>query len=129
MRNWHEGRELMSNDVLVLLIVVVLALIFALVNGVRLLMERRHSATAVGTIQTLELIYWAKWATVRYKVGTHTYVSENRVHVPGYAQIGDEVTIRYNIDDPTQLYHASARRVIFAFLIAVACAVVAWVAA
>lgn len=119
----------MSNDVLVLLIVAVLALVFALFNGVRLLMEQRHSATAVGTIQTLELIYWAKWATVRYKVGTHTYVSENRVHVPGYAQIGDEVTIRYNTDAPTQLYHASARRVIFSFLIAVACAVVAWVAA
>lgn len=119
----------MSNDVLILLIVAVLALIFTLLNGVRLLMERRHSATVIGSIQTLELIYWAKWATVRYKVGAHTYVSENRVHVPGYAQIGDEVTIRYNIDAPTQLYHASARRVIFAFLLAVACAVVAWVAA
>lgn len=110
----------MSNNVLVLLIVAVLALVFALFNGVRLLMERRHSATAVGTIQTLELIYWAKWATVRYKVGTH---------MPGYAQIGDEVTIRYNTDAPTQLYHASARRVIFAFVIVVVCAVVAWVAA
>lgn len=118
----------MSNDVLVLLIVAVLALVFALFNGIRL-MEQRHSVTAMGTIQTLELIYWAKWATVRYTVGAHTYVSENRVHVPGYAQIGDEVTIRYNTDAPTQLYHASARRVIFAFLLAVVCAVVAWVAA
>ena len=42
VRNWHEGRELMSNDVLVLLIVVVLALIFALVNGVRgVIVQRR----------------------------------------------------------------------------------------
>lgn len=115
----------MSSDVLVLLIVAVLALLFALFNAGRLLIVRRHSARTTGTIQTINLIYWAKWATVSHKVGAHTYVSENRIHVPGYAQIGDEVSICYDVNAPERLYQASYRRVGVALMIAVVCGVAA----
>ena len=66
----------------------------------------------------------SKWAKVTYRVDGKTYVSGNRIQVPLTAQVGNSVTVRYDLQHPERLYSYSLARILVSLFVTVVCIVV-----
>ena len=105
-----------------------IALGFGLANGISFLLKGNRTAKTTGTIISVKTTLSertkfrnAKWATVSYKVNGKTYQSRNRIQVPMTSQIGSTVTVRYDRQNPRQLYSFSVSRIVVSVLIAAVC--------
>lgn len=122
----------MKNDTIFLYLIAAVSFLFALYNAFALRAKRNTTAKTVGTINSITLpnpetakTRNSKWAKITYCVNGKKYVSENRIQVPMTAQIGETVTVRYDLERPEKLYSFSLKRVLVSLLLAAICIVVA----
>lgn len=118
----------MDKNSIFLFAVAGIALGFGLANGISFLLKGNRTAKTTGTIISVKTTLPertkfrnAKWATVSYKVNGKTYQSRNRIQVPMASQIGSTVTVRYDRQNPHQLYSFSVSRIVVSVLIAAVC--------
>ncbi|MCR1943345.1 DUF3592 domain-containing protein [Enterococcus gallinarum] len=45
-----------------------------------------------------------KWATFSYEIDGQYYVSENSITIPMRYDVGDTMTIKYNVKKPTEIF-------------------------
>ena len=122
----------MTGDIIFLYLIAVVSLAFAIFNGICFLIKRNRTAQTVGTIISITSpnpetakARNSKWAKVSYKVDGRNITSKNRVQVPMTAEIGSSVTIRYDVEEPDQLYCFSLLRILAALCITVICIIAA----
>jgi len=79
-------------------------------EGTALFKKRNQIGVATGRIVDISMpaaktmeIFNSKWATVTFNVGSNRITSKNRVQVPKSSEIGDEITIKYDIQNPEYL--------------------------
>lgn len=122
----------MNNDTIILYIIALIAVCFALINGVQFLVKRNRTAQTVGTVISVKTVNPemtkfrnSKWATVSYNVNGQNYQSQNRIQVSMASQIGTPVTVRYDTHNPKKLYSFSVLRIVVSLLVAAICIVAA----
>lgn len=122
----------MNNDTIILYMIAVIAVCFALINGIQVISKRNKTAQTVGTVISFKTINPettkfrnSKWAIISYKVDGRTYQSQNYIQVSMASQIGTPVTVRYDTQNPEKLYGFSILRIVVSLLIAVVCIVAA----
>lgn len=122
----------MKDNTIFLYLIVTVSLLFALYNAFVFWAKRNTTAKTIGTISSITSpnpetakARNSKWAKVTYCVNGKNYVSKNRIQVPMTSQIGDSVTVRFDLKQPEKIYSYSLTRVLVSLLIAVICIVVA----
>lgn len=122
----------MDRETIFLYLIAAVSLLFAAYNGLCFIFKHNRTAQTAGTIISIispnpetAKARNSKWAKVSYKVNGSNYISQNRVQVPMTAQIGSQVTVRYDIEQPEKLYSFSALRIFVALCIAAICIIVA----
>lgn len=122
----------MSRDTIVLYIVAAIALGFALINAIQMLLHRKKTVLTVGTISFITMpnaeaakARNSKWAKIAYTADGKNYLSKNRIQVPMSAQVGASIAVRYDIDQPERIYSFSIQRIVVSILIAVICIIAA----
>ena len=122
----------MSKDTIILYIIAAGAFCFALINCIQFLLKHGRTAQTVGTISSIIMpnaetakARNSKWAEIVYNVGGKTYRSQNRIQVSMASQIGDSITIRYDVAHPEKLYSFSVSRIAVSLLVAVICVLAA----
>ena len=118
----------MSRDIKFLYVIAIAALVFAAVNGILLVAKYGKTAKTIGTIVSVKTVYPesvkrfnSKWAKVSYKVDSRTYTSENQIQVSMWADIGDQVTVRYDKEHLEQLYSFSVWKAVFSGAVGAFC--------
>lgn len=46
----------------------------------------------------------SKFAIVSFELDNQKYLSKNRIQVPLNCQIGDTIKVKYNLDDPSEVF-------------------------
>lgn len=122
----------MNQDTIFVYVVAVFAFGFALFNAACGIWHFRRTGQTVGTVVSVVTVNPlaakarnSKWAQITYVVDGIHRTSKNRVQVPMTAQIGSQVQVRYNKEQPDLLYSFSLQRVLVALVITVICVV--WV--
>lgn len=123
----------MGKDAIFLYAIAAVAVCFALVNALLLLLKRGKTGQTIGTISSIKMpnvemakARNSKWAEITYTVDGKTYRSKNRIQVSMTSQIGDLVTVRYDVEYPEKLYSFSASRIIASLLVAGICVLAAF---
>lgn len=123
----------MGKDTIFLYAIAVAAVCFALANAFQFLLKRGRTAQAAGIISSIKMpnaemakARNSKWAEITYTVNGKTYRSENRIQVSMASQVGDSVTVRYDVEHPEKLYSFSVSRIIISLLVAVICVLAAF---
>lgn len=123
----------MGKDTIFLYAIAVAAVCFALTNAFQFLLKRGRTAQAAGIISSIKMpnaemakARNSKWAEITYTVNGKTYRSENRIQVSMASQVGDSVTVRYDVEHPEKLYSFSVSRIIISLLVAVICVLAAF---
>ena len=123
----------MGKDAIFLCVIAAVAACFALTNTLLLLLKRGKTAQAIGIISSIKMpnaemakARNSKWAEITYTAGRKTYRSKNRIQVSMTSQVGDSVTVRYDIEQPEKLYSFSASRIIASLLVAAICVLAAF---
>ena len=123
----------MGKDAIFLYAIAAVAVCFALVNALLLLLKRGKTGQTIGTISSIKMpnvemakARNSKWAEITYTVDGKTYRSKNRIQVSMTSQIGDSVTVRYDVKYPEKLYSFSASRIIASLLVAGICVLAAF---
>ena len=118
----------MNNDMIILYIIAVIAVCFASINGIQVILKRNNTARTVGMVISYKTINPettkfrnSKWAIISYKVDGRTYQSQNCIQVSMASQIGTPVMVRYDTQNPEKLYSFSILRIVVSLLIAVVC--------
>lgn len=118
----------MNNDTIILYIIAFIAVCFALINGIQVILKRNKTAQTVGMVVSYKTINPettnfrnSKWAIISYKVDGRTYQSQNYIQVSMASQIGTPVTVRYDTQNPEKLYSFSILRIVVSLLIAIVC--------
>lgn len=113
---------------MILYMIAAAAVCFALVNCIQFLLKHGRTAQTAGTISSIVMpnaetakARNSKWAEIIYTVNGKVYRPRKRIQVPMTSQIGDSVTVRYDIEDPEKLYRFSGSRIVISLLIAVLC--------
>lgn len=122
----------MSKDTIILYIIAAAALCFALINCIQFLLKHGRTAQTVGTISSIVMpnaemakARNSKWAEIVYDVKGKTYRSRNRIQVSMTSQIGDSITICYDVEHPEKLYSFSVSRIVISLLVTVICVLAA----
>lgn len=123
----------MGKDAIFLYAIAAVAVCFALANALLLLLKRGKTGQTIGTISSIKMpnaelakARNSKWAELTYTVAGKTYRSKNRIQVSMTSQIGDLVTVRYDVEYPEKLYSFSASRIIASLLVAGICVLAAF---
>lgn len=123
----------MGKDTIFLYAIAVAAVCFALANAFQFLLKRGRTAQAAGIISSIKMpnaemakARNSKWAEITYIVNGKTYRSKNRIQVSMASQVGDSVTVRYDVEHPEKLYSFSVSRIIISLLVAVICVLAAF---
>lgn len=122
----------MNPEALFLYMIAAAALVLAFTNLFLLSIKKGKTAVTTGTVISISMpnpdtAAWnSKWATVTYKIHDKNYISRNQVQVPRASQVGSKVTVRYNKQQPDQLYSFSLTRSAIALAVAFVCAVLAF---
>lgn len=122
----------MRKEILLLYAISAALAVFAIADRLSLIFTKRQVQQTKGTIvdisyaaaQTMR-IYNSKWAVMSYWVNGRNYLSENRMLVPMDAEIGDQLPVRYYIDQPARLCNRSYRWPAIALLAGVVCFLIA----
>lgn len=122
----------MKKDVIFLYIIALVCIVFALVEGISLILMNGKTAAVIGTIVDIKTAVSgsknnSKWAVMRYNVDGKTYTSCNRIQVPMSSAIGSQIQVRYCINQPTKLYSGSFMKLAIAFIVAVICVVIGYI--
>ena len=110
----------MKNDTIFLYLIASVSFLFALYNALAFWAKRNMTAPNPETAKTRN----SKWAKVTYRVDGKIYVSGNRIQVPLTAQVGNSVTVRYDLQHPERLYSYSLARIVVSLFVTVVCIVV-----
>ena len=101
----------MKNDTIFLYLIASVSFLFALYNALAFWAKRNMTGKTTGTINSITSpnpetakTRNSKWAKVTYRVDGKIYVSGNRIQVPLTAQVGNSVTVRYDLQHPERLY-------------------------
>lgn len=123
----------MEKDTFFLYIVATAALCFAAVNAFLLLLKHGKTARTTGTISSIKMpnaemakARNSKWAEIIYSVDGRTYCSKNRIQVSMASQVGDSVTVCYDMEHPEKIYSFSASRTVISLLVAAICILTAY---
>jgi len=123
----------MEKDTIFLYAIAVAAICFALANAFQFWVKRGRTAQASGIISSIKMpnaemakARNSKWAEITYTVDGKAYRSKNRIQVSMASQIGDSVTVRYDMEHPEKLYSFSVSRIIISLLVAVICVLTAF---
>lgn len=123
----------MEKNTIFLYAIAVAAVCFALANAFQFLLKRGRTAQAAGIISSIKMpnaemakARNSKWAEITYTVDGTTYRSKNRVQVSMASQVGDSVTVCYDIEHPEKLYSFSVSRIFISLLVAVICILAAF---
>ncbi len=115
-------------DIQTILFYIIAAILFviAVIEGVSITTSSNKLKISIGTIVEIRLlnpstVYKTKWASVCYKVDGEEYISENRITVPMYAEVGDKIQVKYLIDKPQKLYSRSIKRFIIVMIVSFVC--------
>lgn len=121
----------MKNDTIFLYLIASVSFLFALYNAFAFWAKRNTTAKTIGTISSITSpnpetakARNSKWAKVTYCVNGKNYVSKNRIQVPMTSQIGDSVTVRFDLKQPERLYSYSLARILVSLFVTVVCIVV-----
>ncbi|UZT81146.1 hypothetical protein [Caproicibacterium sp. BJN0003] len=122
----------MKKDVIFLYIIALACIVFALVEGISLILMNGKTSTVIGTIVNIKTAVSgsknnSKWAIMRYNVDEKTYTSCNRIQVPMSSVVGSQIQVCYCIDQPTKLYSGSFTKLVIAFIVAVICVVIGYI--
>ena len=123
----------MEKDTIFLYAIAAAAICFALANAFQFLLKHGRTAQAAGTISSIKMpnaemakARNSKWAEITYTVDGKAYCSKNRIQASMTSQVGDSVTVRYDMEHPEKLYSFSVSRIIISLLIAVICVLAAF---
>ena len=123
----------MRKDAIILYAIAAIAVCFALFNAFLLFLKRGKTAQTTGIISSIKMpnaemakARNSKWAEITYTVDGKTYRAKNRIQVSMASQVGDSVTVRYDIEHPKKLYSFSASRIITSLLVAAICVLAAF---
>ena len=123
----------MGKDTVFLYAIAAVTVCFALANALPLLLKHGKTGQTIGTISSIKMpnvemakARNSKWAEITYTVDGKTYRSKNRIQVSMESQIGDSVTVRYDMEHPEKLYSFSASRIIASLLVAAICVLAAF---
>lgn len=123
----------MGKDTFFLYAIAAVAVCFALANALPFLLKRGKTVQTTGTISSIKMpnaemakARNSKWAEITYTVAGKAYCSKNRIQVSMASQIGDSVTVRYDMDHPEKLYSFSVSRIIISLLVAAICVLAAF---
>ena len=121
----------MKNDTIFLYLIASVSFLFALYNALAFWAKRNITGKTTGTINSITSpnpetakTRNSKWAKVTYRVDGKTYVSGNRIQVPLTAQVGNSVTVRYDLQHPERLYSYSLARILVSLFVTAVCIVV-----
>ena len=116
----------MKNDTIFLYLIASVSFLFALYNALAFWAKRNMTGKTTGTINSITSPNpeTAKRAKVTYRVDGKTYVSGNRIQVPLTAQVGNSVTVRYDLQHPERLYSYSLARILVSLFVTVVCIVI-----
>ena len=122
----------MKKDVIFLYIIALVCIVFALVEGISLILMNGKTAAVIGRIVDIKTAVSgsknnSKWAVMRYNVDGKTYTSCNRIQVPMSSAIGSQIQVRYCTDQPAKLYSGSFTKLAIAFIVAVICVVIGYI--
>ena len=111
-----------------MLVLAGVAALFAVADGIGLLLKRKHTKWTTGVITAAHMPNAkaangrnSKWAEITYTVDGRTYTSRHRIQVPLYARVGDTVRVRYDTRKPDKIYTFSVKRILIFTAIAAAC--------
>lgn len=123
----------MKKDEMILYAIAAAAACFALVNAFMLLLKYGKTAQTTGIISSIKMpnaemakARNSKWAEITYTVDGKTYRSKNRIQVSMASQVGDSITVRYDMEHPEKLYSFSVSRIIISLLVAAICGLAAF---
>lgn len=123
----------MKKDEMILYAIAAIAVCFALANAFMLLLKRGKTAQTIGVISSIKMpnaemakARNSKWAEITYTVDGKTYRSKNRIQVSMASQVGDSITVRYDMEHPEKLYSFSVSRIIISLLVAAICVLAAF---
>lgn len=123
----------MKKDEMILYAIAAAAVCFALVNAFMLLLKHGKTAQTTGIISSIKMpnaemakARNSKWAEITYTVDGKTYRSKNRIQVSMASQVGDSITVRYDMEHPEKLYSFSVSRIIISLLVAAICGLAAF---
>ena len=108
----------MKNDTIFLYLIASVSFLFALYNALAFWAKRNMTGKTTGTINSITS------PKVTYRVDGKIYVSGNRIQVPLTAQVGNSVTVRYDLQHPERLYSYSLARIVVSLFVTVVCIVV-----
>ena len=113
----------MKNDTIFLYLIASVSFLFALYNALAFWAKRNTTGKTTGTINSITSpnpetakTRNSKWAKVTYCVNGKNYVSKNHIQVPMTSQIGDSVTVRFDLKQPEKIYSYSLTRVLVSLL-------------
>ena len=91
----------MKKDVIFLYIIALVCIVFALVEGISLILMNGKTAAVIGTIVDIKTAVSgsknnSKWAVMRYNVDGKTYTSCNRIQVPMSSAIGSQIQVYWS---------------------------------
>lgn len=122
----------MEKDTIFLYAIAVAAVCFALANAFQFLLKRGKTERTTGIISSIKMpnvemakARNSKWAEITYTVDGKDYCSKNRIQVSMASQVGDSVTVRYDMRHPEKLYSFSVSRITISLLVAVICVLAA----
>lgn len=101
----------MEFKVLIFYVLASIGIVMAIINTIKLNMFYEEKIDiAIATIINIDILgseplYYLKLATVGYYVDETHYISSNRILVSRFANVGDEVGVKYHIDMPSLLYN------------------------
>lgn len=124
----------MERDSLFLTGIAVVAVLFAVYNGVCAAWNRRRAVYTTGTVMKVRTVAPetvqknnSKWALISYRVNGRSYISGKYVQIPMACQIGSRIKVCCNKENPKEVYVPSFRRAGISLAVAAVCiAVVLW---
>ena len=124
----------MGSVVLLFLFAALALFLLGCKEGIILLKKRNRICKTTGRIvdvstlaaETMK-VYNSKWALVMYSVDGRMITSQNRIVVPMSSNVGDQVDIQYDRDNPNVLISQSPKRFIVFMLCSVMTLIIAMV--
>ena len=114
----------MNNDTIFLYLIASVSFLFALYNALAFWAKRNMTGKTTGTINSITSPNPETAKTRNSKWAKVTYLSGNRIQVPLTAQVGNSVTVRYDLQHPERLYSYSLARILVSLFVTVVCIVV-----
>ena len=113
----------MSGERQFLYIIVVLAALFVLYEGISLIAVNGKTARILGETIDVKTINTGrgknKTARFTYRVNNQTYRSFNRLNVPLHTENGTKLYIKYFLDDPSHISTHSIKRLVIGIAVTI----------